>query len=166
MAAADTLVLILPQNQEPPVASFGTHDTVNDTSPHPVVDLAIDEIFIGTFLLPRHYGGGGIVVLITYAMSSSTTNNIRLTTQLEKIGSGKDLTTDTWAAAQNTGNVAVPTPSIVTDIATTAHDDGAEMDSAFVGDLCRIRIIRIAATAGGDATGDLEIRGIEIQETP
>ncbi len=165
MAQSDTIASILPQNNEPPAATFGTFDTVNTTSPHPVVDLALTEIFIATFLLPRHYAGGGLRIYITYAMSSATEFNIRLTTEIEAIGDAKDLSTDAWATASNTGNVTVP-GTAVTDIVTTEHLDGAQMDTAIVGDFCRLRITRIAVTAGSDATGDLEIRGIEIQETP
>lgn len=164
MAAGQTLASILPQNHEPPVSAFGTLDTVNGTSPHPVIDLGLNFFYIATFLLPRHYSGGGIKILITYAMSSSTTNDIKLTTEIEKIGDAKDLTTDAWAAASDTGDVTVP-GTLVTDIINTAHTDGAQMDNAIVGDFCRIRIKRVAVV-GTDASGDLEIRGIEIQETP
>ena len=166
MAAGQTLASILPQNHEPPVANFGTIDTINAVSPHFLVDLAIGESFIGTFLLPRHYDGGDIKTHLTIAMTSATSDNVRLTTEIEKIGSGKDLTTDAWAAASNTGNVAVPNPDIETFILNTAHTDGAQMDNAIVGDFVRVRVTRIAVTAGSDAAGDVEIRGIEIQETP
>ncbi len=162
MASGNTLVTLLPQHNEPPSATYATLDLRNS---HPVLDHALTEISVFSFIMPRHYAGGGITANLHYAMSSATANDIKLETSIERIGDGQqDLDADGFAAAQNTGDITVPGTSGLVDIIPSTHTDGAQMDSLAVGELARLRVRRVAVV-GSDAAGDLELRGIEIVET-
>lgn len=162
MASGDPLLSLLPQNNEPPAASFATPDTRNN---HPVLDFALTEVGVFSFVMPRHYSGGGITIYLHYAMSSAIANDINLETAVEKIGDqSQDMDSDGFAASQNTGDVTVPATSGFVDIANTTHTDGAQMDNLIVGDTARLKVTR-AAVVGTDAAGDLELRSIEIKET-
>lgn len=162
MASGDTILTLTPQCNEPPTANFATLDTRNQ---HPVLDFALNEIGIFSDVMPRHYGGGGLTVYLHYAMSSAVANDIKLETYFERIGDQQqDIDSDGFAAAQNTGDVTVPGTSGNVDIVSSTHTDGGQMDSIAVGEGFRLKVKRIAV-AGTDASGDLELRFIEIKET-
>ena len=162
MASGDTLLTFVPQCNEPPASNFATLDLRNQ---HPVLDFALNEIGVFSGVLPRHYKNGGVTVYLHYAMTSAEANDIKLETCFERIGDQQqDLDADGFAAAQNTGDVTVPASSGFVDIASTTHTDGAQMDSIAVGQGFRLKVKRIAV-AGTDASGDLELRFIEIKET-
>ena len=163
MASGDTLATFVPQMNEPPAANFGTPDTRNA---HPVLDMAIDEIAIFSFVVPRHYGGNGITVYMHYAMASATANDIRLDTFFERIGDQQqDLDADGFDATGVDGaDITVPGTSGLVDIINNVHSNGARIDSLAVGEGGRLKILR-TAVAGTDATGDLELRFVELKET-
>lgn len=162
MASGDTLLIFIPQCNEPPAATFATFDTRNQ---HPVLDFALNEIGVFSGVMPRHYGGGGITVYLHYAMTSAEANDIKLETYFERIGDAQqDLDSDGFAAAQNSGDITVPGASGNVDIIPTTHTDGGQMDSVAVGEGFRLKVKRIAV-AGTDADGDLELRFVEIKET-
>lgn len=162
MASGDTLAIFTPQCNEPPTSNFATLDTRNQ---HPVLDFALNEIGIFSDVMPRHYGGGGITIYLHYAMSSAVANDIKLETYFERIGDQQqDIDSDGFAAAQNTGDITVPGTSGNVDIVSTTHTNGAQMDSIAVGEGFRLKVKRVAVV-GTDASGDLELRFIEIKET-
>ena len=162
MASGDTLLVFTPQCNEPPASNFATFDTRNQ---HPVLDFAISEIGILSSVMPRHYGGGGLTNYLHYAMTSAVANDVKLETYLERIGDQQqDIDNDGFAAAQNTGDITVPGTSGNVDIMSTTHANGAEMDNIAVGEGFRLKVRRIAV-AGTDASGELELRFIEIKET-
>jgi hypothetical protein len=162
MATGDTLLTFIPQCNEPPSSNFATFDTRNQ---HPVLDFALNEIGIFSAVMPRHYAGGGITIYLHYAMSSAVGNDIKLETSLERIGDQQqDIDSDGFAAAQNTGDVTVPGTSGLVDIVSTTHTNGAQMDSIAIGEGFRLKVKRVAVS-GTDASGDLELRFIEIKET-
>lgn len=162
MASGDTLLILLPYNNEPPTALYSTFDTRNQ---HPVLDHALTEISIFTAIMPRSYAGGGVTVYLHYAMTSAIANDIRLDTYFERIGDQQqDIDADGFAAAQNTGDITVPGTSGLVDIVSTAHTNGAQMDSIAVGESFRLKVERVAV-AGTDAAGDLELVAVEIKET-
>jgi hypothetical protein len=165
MASNQSLAWFLPQCHEPPVANYGVRDERNTTSPHPIVRLAIGDIFIVSLVLVRAYTSGGVRNFIHFAMSSAITNYIKLESCFERIGDQiGNLNTDNWAAAQNTGDVLVPSGT-AGDVKITSvdHSHGAQMGNLAVGEGGRLKIKRVAA-AGADAAGDLEIRFLEIME--
>ena len=161
MASGDSLRDWFPYNNEPPTANYSTFDTRNQ---HPVQDHALNEISIGTFIMPQNYAGGGVTVYLHYTMTSAVANDIKLETSFERIGEVQDLDVDSFAAAQNTGDITVGGVSGIPDIITTTHTDGAQMDSIAVGESFRLKVERVAV-AGTDAAGDLELGAIEIRET-
>lgn len=162
MASGNTLLEFIPQAGEDPASNFGRPDRRNQ---HPVIDLALNEEERFSAIMPRHYASGGLTVYLHYAMSSAEANDIKLEVSFERIGDQQqDLDSDGFAAAQNTGDITVPGTSGLVDIITATFTDGAQMDSIAIGEGFRINIKRVAV-AGTDATGDLELRFIEIKET-
>lgn len=162
MASGDTLLMINPRAASFPSSGYATPDKRNN---HPVLDFALTEKAYFDLVMPRHYGGGGVTVYLHYAMSSATANDIKLETAFERIGDQQqDIDADSFATAQNTGDITVPATSGNVDIVTTTHTAGAQMDSVAVGEAFRLQVQR-AAVAGTDATGDLELVAVEIKET-
>lgn len=162
MASGDTLLIFRPQDNEPPSSSFATFDTRNL---HPVLDFALTEEAVFSAVMPRSYAGGGITISLHYAMTSAVADDVRLDTSLERIGDQQqDIDSDSFAAAQNTGDITVPGTSGLVDVVSTTHSNGAEMDSIAVGEGFRLKVLRVAV-AGDDAAGDLELRFVEIKET-
>lgn len=163
MASGDTLVTFDALAGRLPSSGGGGLDTRNG---HPVIDLAVGEKVIFSAILPRHYDGGGLTVREHYAMSSAVANDIKLQTDLERIGDQQqDLDSDGFTGSpQNTGDVTVPGTSGLVDIVTTAHTAGAQMDNLAVGEAFRLQVQRVAV-AGTDASGDLELLAVEVKET-
>lgn len=162
MASGDTISRFVPQCNESPAANFATPDRRQG---HPVLDMALNEICIFSDVMPRNYSGGGLTAYLHYAMSSAVANDIKLETFFERIGDQQqDMDADGFAAAQNSGDVTVPGTSGNVDIISTVHTNGAQMDSIAIGEGFRLKVRRIAVV-GTDASGDLELRFIEIKET-
>lgn len=162
MASGETLAIFLPQNNEPPTSNFAREDRRNV---HPVLDMALNEIAIVSFVVPRNYGGNGFTVYEHYAMTSATTNDVALETSFERIGDQQqDIDSDSFASAISTTDIVVPGTSGLVDIISSVHTDGAQIDSLAVGEGGRLKIKRIAV-AGSDAAGDLELRFVELKET-
>jgi hypothetical protein len=163
MASGDTLLIFTPQGNEPPASNFATLDARNN---HPVLDFALNEIGVFSGVMPRNYAGGGVTVYLHYAMSTATADDIKLETDFERIGDQQqDIDSDGFTgSAQNTGDVTVPGTSGNVDIVTSTHTNGAQMDSIAIGEGFRLKVKRVAVS-GTDASGDLELRFIEIKET-
>ena len=162
MASGETLVRFTPQCNEPPQANFATLDLRNY---HPLLDFTIDEIAIFSSILPRNYSGLGLTVYLHYEIDAAIVNDIKLETSFERIGDQQqDIDNDSFAAAQNTGDIVVPGTSGLVDIISTVHADGAQIDSLTVGEGFRLKVKRIAV-AGVDCVSDLGLRFVEIKET-
>jgi hypothetical protein len=163
MSSGDTLAVFTPLHNEPPASNFATIDHRNN---HPVLDFddTTNESAVFSSVMPRHYGGGGVTVYKHYSMTSATTNTIDWDTAFERIGDQQqDIDSDGFAAANSVDNTTVPGTSGNVDIVNTTFTDGADMDSVSAGDGYRIKITRDAAS--DDATGDSELRFVEIKET-
>jgi len=162
MASGNTLLTFMPQCNEPPAGAFAALDTRNQ---HLVLDFALNEIAVFSGVMPRHYDGGGVTVYLHYAMTSAVANDIKLETYFERIGDQQqDIDTDGFGAAQNSGDITVPGTCGNVDIITSTHANGVQMDSIAVGEGFRLKVKRIAVV-GTDASGDLELRFVEIKET-
>lgn len=163
MASGDTLLIFHPYMNEPPSSSYATLDLRNQ---QPVLDFALTEVTVFSFVLPRNYGGGGITVYMHYSMETATSNDIRLDTTFERIGDQQqDVDSDGFdATGVNGTDTTVPGTSGYVDIVNNAHSDGARIDSLAVGEKGRLKITR-TAVAGTDATGDLELHCVELKET-
>ena len=147
---------------EPPSANAATLDLRNY---HPVLDMALDEEAIFSFVMPRNYSGGGIDVYIHYAMSTAVADDVRFDTFFERIGDQQqDIDSDGFDATGVTGtDTTVPATSGYVDIIENAHSDGARIDNLAVGEAGRLKIKR-EQVAGTDATGDAELRMVELKE--
>lgn len=163
MASGNTLLIFVPQQNEPPSNNAATFDTRNN---HPVLDFddTTNESAVWSAVMPRNYAAGGITVYIHYAMTSATTGDIDWDCAIERIGDQQqDIDSDSFAAVQSVDNTTVPGTSGNVDVVTIAFTDGAQMDSVAVGEGFRIKITRDAVS--DTATGDAEIRFIEVKET-
>lgn len=163
MASGDTLVVFTPQANEPPASNYMTPDTRNG---HPVLDAddTTNESAVFSAVMPRHYGGGGLTVYLHYAMTSAVSGDIDWDVAFERIGDQQqDIDSDGFAAANSVDNTTVPGTSGNVDIVSVTFTDGADMDSIAVGEGFRMKVTRDAVS--DTATGDAEIRFIEIKET-
>lgn len=163
MASGDTLIVLLPFNNEPPSTNPATPTKRNF---HPVLDFdaTVNESAVFTFILPRHYAGGGITVYYHIAMTSAVSGDVDIDGQFERIGNGiQDIDTDGFAAVKSIDNTVVPaTSGLVLRIAGPTFANGAEIDSLEAGELGRFKVLRDAAA--DTATGDMELLAIEFVE--
>ncbi len=167
MASGDSLLSFIPTTNEPPASNPATPDLRNQ---HPVLDFddTTQETAIFSAVMPQHYAAGGVTVRIGYSMSSATTGAIVLEAALERIGDQQqDVDSDGFAAANASASTTVPGTSGNVDVVSITFTDGADMDSVAAGELFRLKIERDADGTNGtdDATGDLELHFVEIQET-
>lgn len=163
MASGDTLSKFVPQSGEPTSSDFATHDTRNL---HPTLDFdaATNESAVFSDVLNRAYAGGGLTVYVHYAMTSATSGDIDWDVSFERIGDQQqDIDSDGFAAVNSTDNTTVSATSGFVDSITVAFTDGADMDSIAVGEGFRMKVTRDAAA--DTATGDAELRFVEIKET-
>ena len=163
MASGDTLLIFNALHNEPPSTNNATLDTRNS---HPVLDYddTTNEDGIMSGVMPQAYGGGGVTVYIHYAMTSATSGDIDWDVAFERIGDQQqDIDSDGFAAANSVDNTTVPGTSGNVDIVSVAFTDGADMDSVAAGEGFRIKVTRDAVS--DTATGDAELRFVEIRET-
>ena len=163
MASGDTLVVFTPQCNEPPASNYATLDTRNQ---HPVLDFddSTNEDAVFSSVMPRHYANSGVTVYIHYAMTSAVANTVDWDACFERIGDQQqDIDVDGFAAVQSVDNTTVPATSGLVDIVSIAFTNGAQMDSVAVGEGFRLKVTRDAVS--DDATGDAELRFVEIKET-
>ena len=165
MASGDTLVIFSPLDNEPPSSNYATIDTRNG---HPVLDFdaSTDESAIFSGILPRNYGGGGLTVTIYWMATSATSGATRWQAAIERMDTGTDLDSDSFASAQSAGTTASATSGAQVSTAI-AFTSGAQMDSLAAGEPFRLKINRDAdGTTGTDnMTGDAELLAVEIKET-
>jgi len=164
MASGDTLLIFTPQMNEPPASNYATLDLRNQ---HPVLDFDQDtnEDAVFSGVMPQNYAGTtGVTVYIHYAMSTATANTVDWDVAFELIGDqDQNIDSDSFAAVNSVDDTTVPGTSGLVDIVSVAFTDGADMDSVTAGDGFRIKVTRDASS--DDATGDAELRFLEIRET-
>ena len=158
----DTLIIFRPQQNEPPTSNFATLDLKNV---HPVLDFdaTADESSVFSGIMPQRYDGGGTSVCIHSAMTSATSGTLQWDVAWERIGDDVlDIDSDSFAAVNNSGDITVPGTAGNVAIDCVTFTDGADMDSVAVGEGFRIKATRTTPSAG--ATGDAELRFIEVKE--
>jgi hypothetical protein len=164
MASGDTLLIFTPLHNEPPASNPATLDTRNQ---HPVLDFdaATNESAVFSAVMPQAYAGTtGVTVYLHYAMSSATSGDVDWDVAFERIGDQQqDIDADGFAAVNSVDNTTVPGTSGNVDIVSVAFTDGADMDSVAAGEGFRLKVTRDAAS--DTATGDAELRFVEIRET-
>ena len=162
MGSGDTLAVLTPQNSEPLTSNFATLDTRNQ---HPVLDFddSTNESAVFSWVLPRHYAGGGVTVYLHYSMTTATSLTIDWDISMEQIGDqALDIDADSFGIVTSIDNTTVPGTSGNVDIVNGAITH-ANMSSPVVGDGMRLTVLRDAVS--DDASGDGELRFIEIVET-
>jgi hypothetical protein len=127
-------------------------------------DATTNEDAVFSAVMPRSYAGGGLTVYLHYAMSSATSGDVDWDVAFERIGDQQqDIDSDSFAAVNSVDNTTVPGTSGNVDIVNVTFTDGADMDSVAVGEGFRMKVTRDAAS--DTATGDAELRFVEIKET-
>lgn len=163
MASGDTLAVFTPQMNEPPSSNYATLDTRNL---HPVLDFddTTDESAVFSHVMPRAYSGSGVTIYIHYAMSTATDSTVDWDACFERIGDQQlDIDADSFAAVNSVDDTVVPATSGNVDVVSIAFTNGADMDSVAAGEGFRLKITRDATN--DTATGDAELRFVEIKET-
>ena len=167
MASGNTLVVFMPQDNEPPASNYATFDTRNS---HPTLDFdgATDEEAVFSSILPRHYAGGGLTVYLHVAHTSATSGTSRWQADIERMDDGTlDTDADSFTGSfQSAACTASGTSGIMT-LVTITFTSGAQMDSLAAGEMFRLKIRRDADGTSGtdDITTDAELMGVEIKET-
>lgn len=160
-----TLITFTALSNEPPSSNFATFDTRNS---HPVLDFdaSTEEYAVFSDVLPRQYSGGGLSVLIHYAMTTAndTASSTVWNGAFERLGTSQDMDADSFAATSTITSTNVATSGQL----TTAQLDftNAQIDGLLAGEGFRFKLTRQAAAAGDTATGDAEVRFVEIKEKP
>lgn len=164
MASGNTLLIFRPQDNEPVSSDFATLDLRNL---HPVLDFddTTNESAVFSAVMPQNYvGTTGVTVYIHYAMTSAVADTVDWDVAFERIGDQQlDIDADSFATVNSVDNTTVPGTSGNVDIVSVAFTDGADMDSVAKGEGFRLKITRDAAS--DDATGDAELRFVEVRET-
>lgn len=163
MASGDTLLIFLPQSNEPPSSTAALPSIRNQ---HPVLlfDDTTNWSAVFSAVMPRNYGGGGLTVYLHYAMATAVANTIDWDVAFERVGDQQlDIDGDSFAAANSVDNTTVPGTAGLVDIVNVAFTDGADMDSVAVGEGFRMKVTRDAAN--DDATGNAQLRWVELKET-
>ena len=160
-----SLNFFMPMDFEAPVSETGGAAELHLRNVHPVVSMALNENARFSGVLSRQYSGGGVKVYIHYSVNGIATGDIKLFTSFERIGHAQvDIDNDSFASAQDTGDITVPGVSGDVDIVNITHTNGTQMDSLAVGEGFRLWIKR-GPVDGTDAAGDVEILFIEIRNS-
>jgi hypothetical protein len=163
MASGDCVEFFTPHRAEFPSSTYATHDERNDRN---VLDFsdAADEYCYFVGKLADNYDGGGVDVTIYFMMSTATGSNVELAVAFEKLTTGEDYDSDSFAAEQTTTE-AVPGTSGHMDMGgAISFTDGAQMDSVGAGDLFRLKVKRKGSHANDTASGDLELLAVDVVE--
>ncbi len=163
MASGDTLAKFHPHDNETPLSGNAALENRNN---HPVIsfDDTTPENAIFSDVMPQNYSGvTGVTVYIHFAAATATTGDVDWDVSFERIGDEQqDMDADGFAAANSVDGNVVPATAGMVSIVGVAFTNGADMDSVAAGEGYRIKIARdVADTASGDA----QIRWLEIRET-
>jgi hypothetical protein len=162
--AVPTLHTFRPQHAELPASNFATLDTRNN---HPVLnfDAATEETVYFSDVMNRGYLGGAVQVMVHYAMASATTAEVIWCAAFERIGDGQlDIDADSFDTAVCSAATTVPGTTGHVDIVTLSFANQAAIDDIAVGEAFRLKVYRDADDAGDDATGDAQLRMVEVKQ--
>ncbi len=132
--------------------------------PYLAFDATTDESCDWTFVAPLGLTTP-LTAIVHYRMTSATTGSVRVEVLLEAITPGDALDTDassSFAATNSAGGSVPGTAGYESSISVTLTNN----DGVAAGDLCRLRFRRDAdgTTGTDDATGDMELLAIELQD--
>jgi hypothetical protein len=157
MASGDLVGIIV--QEEPPASNYATRDTRNA---HTVWDFddTTDEEMVWKFFLAPNYNGGGLTVTLPVGATSATSGNVVLQAAIERVtDENQDIDSDSFAALNSSGAVAVPTTSGNIKHIDVTFTDGADMDSITTNEAGRIKVRRDAdnTSATDSVSGDVEL---------
>lgn len=162
MAAGDTILELSPLMAEFPSTTGAARD-VRNSQPVLDFDATLDESAMFSAVMPQHYAGGTLGVYLHTSYSTATADSAVWQGAFERIGDGAlDTDTDSFA----TGNaITVAVPDLSGKVTVDAITFGpSEVDGVQAGELFRLKISRLGSTGADDATGDGELKYIEIRE--
>lgn len=166
MASGDTLVTFTPLCNEPPSSNYATLDTRNSRPVLDFDDAAATESAVFSFILPRNYASGGLTVYLHWMATTATSGNVIWQTSFERSSDGSlDTDSDGFATAVTWSAQACSGTSGIIVIDSQAHTDGAQIDSAAVGDTVRLKVERLGSNGSDTMAGDAELVAVEIKET-
>ncbi len=172
MASGDTLLILLPADNTPPATAYATLDTMTGASTPaesiPVLDFDDTTAEYSDFYLtmPRNYTGGGLTLTFIWS-AAATSNTAVLRAAFRRIADDvEDLDTTAHTYDFNTTGALTPA-SAVGEVAydTLTFTNGADMDSAAVGEYFILRVGRAPADGNDTLVGDLSLHAIEVKET-
>lgn len=166
MASGQTLIVFIPQCNEPPASNFATLDTRNSI---PVLDFDADTDESAEFggFMPRHYDGGGVTVTIGWMATDTTVtpHNVVWNAAFKSVSDDADDLDSKAFAAVNATTDAEASASGEVAYTTIAFTDGADMDSVAAGEYFRLQITRDANNGSDTLTNDAELVFVEVRET-
>lgn len=164
MASGDTLLIFSAFMNAASAENYATLDTRNL---HPVLDFdaSASEVALFSSVMPQSYSGGGYKVFVHSAFTSAVAGSAVLQVYFERSGSTSNMaTTEFGPNASMAVNVPAGAGSTVVSSVTIANGTSANFVGA--GEAFRMKIARDNGIDGGvdNATGDLELRFVEIRE--
>lgn len=164
MASDDTLIVWSPLHYEPRTNTAATIDLRNA---HPVLDFdaSTDEYARFSAVMPQAYSSGGVTVKYHVAFSSAATGTASVAGAWERLGARvQDMDSDSFATQKEIA-IGAPGTAGVLAIGTCTFAHGSQMDSILAGDGFRFETMRSTGSSVDNASGDLEIRFVEVRET-
>lgn len=163
MASGSTLCTFEPNGARQPATNMGTFDRRNVHLVLDFDDTTVETVYFESFL-PRNYAGGGITATICWMATSATSGDVVWSISWERMDTGTDLDSDSFASEQ-TATATTSATSGKPTYTTIAFTNGAQIDSVSVGEKFRLQFRRNASAGGDTMTGDAELLGIELKET-
>jgi hypothetical protein len=164
MASGDTLAIFTPLANEQGVSS--NYATLSVRNFHPILefDTTTQETAMFTGVMPQNYANTTGVTVYLCGMSVATSGTMSWGVTFERMDSGTDLDSDSFATEQLTTATTVPGTSGQTLTLSVACAKGATaMDSVVAGDTFRLRVRR--DVANDSAANDNQLLSVEIRET-
>jgi hypothetical protein len=155
-------VLLLPADANLPSSSPAIPDLGSNT--HRILfDDATDESVNWTNIKIKNYASGALTARVGYSMTSAITNDIIFNVEMWCVSDGDvaDIDSESYDAINATTAITVPgTAGNLGEFTITLTNT----DSITEDDVCAFRLTRDADNVTDDATGDAEVRYLEISE--
>lgn len=155
-------ILLLPADANLPSASPAIPDLGSNT--HRILfDATTDESVNWTNIKIKNYAGGALTANIGYSMTSATSNAIVFNVQMWCVSDGDTTDIDSENYDLVNASTAITIPGTAGNLDTFTINL-TNNDSVTEGDVCAFRLIRDADNVADNATGDAEVRYLEISE--
>ena len=157
--ATGTILLSIPPTSFDPTNPPGFAFTAANR-PYLLFDGTTDELAIWTFRVPQDFASA-MTMKWVYSMVSGVANNVAFRTEVMAIADAEAVDADNFAAVEASGDNVVPgTAGLQKTIS-----DALATPTIVAGDYLAIRAGRENATAGTNATGDMEVWAASLEYT-